>query len=337
MFKRQFQPLACAVALVAVTLLMFPAVAFAGAPAGSGPADALAPTDAWQHLNPGQEVWYAVSSAGADSSNKPSKMFVRLHAQPAGSAAFNVWTQARMQARAVADNPLKDAPPVGVGARQIVKDGDNTVDLYGGDLVWTAGLMDPETYYVQVRQTGAQPSDYRLSVTGDTVSFPTAVPSVQVAAAGPAANSAPLTLPATGTQQMFGNGPDTTVWPTGQMVTINPGQQHWYQIRVPGTSDSTLHPSVFAELAAYPSKGAKFSVWTPERLRARAVADNPAKDAPPVGQGTPANYQDGANTLSLYGGDLVWRGDAKNAVTYYIVVEPTGQLPVQYRLNVMQQ
>lgn len=344
MFKSVFQRLALVLALVVVLGLMAPAAAaLADTPTGGGgPGDALAPTNTMQHLNVGQERWYAFHSDGADRDNTPSQVFIMLNAQPGGSARFNVWSTERLLARQVSSNPNKDAPAVGEGTQVAFKDGDNTLYRYNGALVWGAGFMHPVTYYVQVQQTGSQPTDYRLSITGDAVTFPTATQNVQLAAntnSAPAAsaNNAPLTLPATGNQASpqespAGSSLDTAMGANGRLMSVKPGQQQWYKISVPGTSDSDAHPYVIADLKALAGGGARFTVWTTERLRAWAVSSNPNKDAPAVGVGAVETYKDGDTTLERYGGDLIWRGDAKNVVTYYILVEPTGSQPAQYQL-----
>lgn len=337
MLSKRTRQFAFAVALLAIASMMIPMVASADAIAGSGPANALAPASTAQHLNVGQQTWYVFSTAGKDADNTPSKVLVRMRAQPEGSANFNIWSQARMQARNVADNPDRDAPAVGKGFQSKMNDGGNDFLLYGGDLIWTDSFKQPATYYVQVVQNGAQPSDYVLSITGDAVSFPTMQAQNQLASnttkSGP--NAAPLVLPATGNDQsLLGRGPESALMATGQTTTVKPGQQVWYKVQFPGTRDSDVHPNVFAELMSFPNNAAKFTVWTPERLRARAIADNPNKDAPAVGYGLVMDYKDGDNTLSRYSGNPVWLGDAKEAGTYYIVVEPAGQSAAQYQLHV---
>lgn len=342
MFKSRFRRVVSALALIAVLCLMGPAAALADTPTGTGPSDALAPTNTMQHLNVGQERWYAFHTDGADRQNNPSQVFVMLNAQPNGSARFNIWSTERMLARQVSSDPNKDAPPVGEGTQVSFKDGDNTLYRYNGALVWGAGFMHPATYYIQVQQTGSQPADYQLSVTGDAVTFPTATQNVQLAAntnPAPAASAskAPLTLPATGNQASpqespSGSSLETAMSANGRLMNIRPGQQQWYKISVPGNSDTDLHPYVLTDLKTLSGGGARFTVWTAERLRERTVASNPDKDAPPLGVGVVETYKDGDTTLTRNSGDLIWRGDARNATTYYILVEPTGSQPAQYQL-----
>jgi hypothetical protein len=331
MLKHRAAKFVSAIALVFSVGLMVPAVSMAATPLGSGPNDALAPTGTTQHLNVGQEHWYAFHSDGADRDNNPSQVFIQMNAQPAGSARFNVWSTERLLARQVSDDPNKDAPPVGEGTRVAFKDGDNTLFRYNGALVWGAGFKKPVTYYVQVQQTGSQPSNYQLSITGDAVTFPTAAP-MTTASSASSESPAPVVLPATGTMQA-GSSMSTALVPSGAQMTLKPDQQQWYKVQVPGTRDDTARPTILAELTAQPAGAAKFTVWTADRLQARAISADPNKDAPAIGAGTEQTYKNGDNTLSRFNGDLVWKGDARDATTYYIVVEPTGSASVDYRLS----
>jgi hypothetical protein len=121
--------------------------------------------------------------------------------------------------------------------------------------------------------------------------------------------------------------------PAGTEMTLKSGQQQWYRVQVPGTRDDEARPTILATLKAQPTGAAKFTVWTADRLHTRAISDDPNKDAPAIGSGTVQKYTDGANTLSRFNGDLVWKGDARDATTYYIVVEPTGSASVDYQLS----
>jgi hypothetical protein len=141
---------------------------------GSSPNNAAAPSPNWQHLNIGQSRWYAFTSDGKDKNGDPSHVLITMYAQPGGSAGFNIWTAERLRERAASDDPNKDAPPVGVGApvQMTNSNGDVTETLFNHALVWAGGFDSRQTYLIEVYQTGSQPSDYLLSITGDAVSFP---------------------------------------------------------------------------------------------------------------------------------------------------------------------
>ena len=124
----------------------------------------------------------------------------------------------------------------------------------------------------------------------------------------------------------------TAMTPTGQTKTLNPGGQQWYAVTVGRPIKDEDKQNLNVELVA-PAGGAKFTVWTAERLAERAASTNPDKDAPPVGQGTKTTYRDGNQTLERNNGNLTWSGDASYGGTFYLVVESTSSAPIQYSLN----
>jgi len=305
---------------------MTPGISLAGAPSGTGASDAMAPTGTYQHLDAGQERWYVFQTTGQHGA--PSQVLVTLTAQPGASAGFTVWTDNQLAKRATASNPDKDAPAIGQGTKHTYKSGDQTLERYNGALAWTGSFNDPTKYYVRVHTIGMRSTDYLLNITGSNLTFPTAgqtVTSVPPAIEG----TTPAVLPATGALEA-GSSMGTAMFPTGAHMAVKPGQPHWYVIKVPG--DHNGHPAILTELRAQPAGAAKFTVWTAERLHERDTASNPTKDAPPIGVGLVQTYKDGANTLSRFGGDPIWKGDARYAETYYILVESTGATPANYQL-----
>jgi len=326
MFKHRHYKFVLALVLVLAVGFMTPAAGLAGAPTGTGPNDAMAPTGTYQHLNLGQEQWYVFYAAGQQGS--PAQALVTLLAQPDGSARFSIWNDNLLAKRATASNPNKDAPPLGQGTKQTYQSGDATLERFNGALAWMGGFTQPGKYYVQVQQSGLRPTDYLLNITGNALTFPTAMQAT-VGTLTSSASPAPEVLPATGTLQA-GTSLSTAMIPTGAPMTVKPGQAHWYVIKVPGNHDA--HPTILTELRAQPQGAAKFTVWTADRLRTRASSTNPNKDAPPLGVGLVQTYKDGANTLSRFGGNPIWKGDGRDAATYYIVVEATGAVPADYQL-----
>jgi hypothetical protein len=313
-------------ALVLALGLMTPGTAWAGAPTGTGPSDAMAPTGNYQHLNPGQEHWYVFQTTGQHGS--PSQALVTLAAQPNESAQFSIWTDSQLAKRATASNPSKDAPAIGQGTKLTYTSGAATLERYNGALAWTGTFNDPTKLYVQVQPTGMRSTDYLLNISGTALNFPT-VGVVTAAAPALSESPAPLVLPVTGPSQA-GSSMSLAMVPTGAQMTVKPGQPHWYVINVPGNHDA--HPAIVTELRAQPSGAAKFTVWTADRLHARAISSHPDKDGPPVGVSMVQTYKDGTQTLSRYGGNPIWKGDARDAGTYYVVVETTGATPADYQL-----
>jgi hypothetical protein len=329
--------IALAVALVGVLSLMAPAAAQAAAPVGTGPDDAIAPSDATMHLDVGQNTWFTFNTGG-----KGANVLARLRPNIDGCAAFKVWTMERLKEFNTAPKGTK-VSPVGMGNKVAYQDGAKSRTRYGGDLVWANSFKNGGTFYVQVGQTGSQPCDFSFSISGDSVSFPTAVPMLAtaaqapatavVAAAAPAAVEKPVSpdVATNASAGPAGNSPDTAYPTPGVWRSIKDGEPDWYVVSVPGST--ATNPMVVADLSVRPAGSASFTVWTPERLRQAATVANPAKNAPPVGVGT-VTYCDAAKKKACYGGNPMWTGSAKEPTTFYIAVTPNGNAPVDYMLNV---
>ncbi len=152
---KQIHPIRLLLALV--VLLSASAVAAAS---GSGPNDALAPSSDWQSVQPGESTWYAFQYAGDGS-----QIEVRLEVEPAGSAAFDVWTPGEIERWGLG----LEAEPIGGGSADPSSD---------RALVWSGNFNDAGTYYVVVEHSGSQPgaSYYLLAISGDGVSLSTAKP-----------------------------------------------------------------------------------------------------------------------------------------------------------------
>jgi hypothetical protein len=317
---------ALGVALVLLVGLMTPTLSLA---AGSTPNAPLAVSAQMRHLDVGGQDWYAFTTAGADSNNNPSHVLIVLHAVPDGSATFKVWTAEGLKEKATEDSG-HPVYAMGEGTKLEYQDGNKTLDRYGGDLVWHNGFNVGGTFYVQVGQAGPTPSDYLLTITGDNISFPASAAASQGQSAQ--AVSASVTNKAIPAAIEPGSGMSTAMIPTGQMKTLNPGEQQWYAVTLGRSAKDEDKQNLNVELIA-PAGGAKFNVWTAQRLAERASSDDPNKKAPPIGQGTTSSYQDGSKTLDRDNGYLTWSGDTSFGGTYYIVVESTSGAPIQYALN----
>lgn len=329
MFKKQFSRFALVAALVTLLALAAPAVGLAAGPAGTGPADALAPTGAWQNLAVGQHRWYAFNTDGKLLNGDPSHVVAILRTSPAICANFNVWTPDEL-AQIPSQDPGKPIQPLGRGTQLAYQDGSQTLDRFGGALVWAGAFNEGGKFYVQLDQVGGQACDYLLTITGDSVSFPSNAPAFSnVQPSAPIQPSAKATAL---TASLAGTGPDTAMAISGQWVTL-PSANHmdWYTFQVPGDPNSQDQPRVLIQLSSQPSGGAKFDVWTPERLHELATAD-PGTFVSPVGAGAALTAK-GDSTVDLYSGDLFWLGNTRAAETYYVVVQATGSTPVQYKLS----
>jgi hypothetical protein len=338
-FRKRFDRLALGVALLMLVSFATPALAFAQGPSGSSPDAPLLPSSVAKHLDIGGQDWYAFSTAGAIGDNTPSHVLITLNAVPDGSATFKVWTAEGLRQLATED-PDHPVNAMGEGTKLEYQDGSRTLDRYGGALVWHNGFRFGGTFYVQVGQTGDTASDYLLTITGDDIWFPANAQAADSEAMSMSEESrqASRALPAVVNPDIPvnivpGSGMDTAMTPAGQWETIQPGTQQWYAIQLPGARNDEDQSNVEVELAAVPNGGAKFTVWTADRLAKRAASSNPDEDAPPVGAGTVMSFEDGGRIVNRNGGNLFWSGDATVGGTIYLVVETTRSTPAQYMLN----
>ena len=163
MLSKQFNRFAIGVALVVIASLATPALGLA---AGS-PNAPLAVSNEMRHLEVGGQDWYAFTTAGADRNDDPSHVLIILRV-PDGSATSKVWTAEGLRQKATED-PAHPVYAMGEGTKLAYQDGSQTLDRYSGDLVWHNGFKVGGTFYVQVGQIGSQASNYRLTITGDTL------------------------------------------------------------------------------------------------------------------------------------------------------------------------
>jgi TolB protein len=149
--------------LLVVAILLGGATAFAS---GTGPDDARAPVADWLPLAPGETVWYAFQYAGDGS-----QIRVQLEVEPAGGAAFLVWTPEQIRRWGLGE----EVHPIGRGSAD---------PSAGGGLLWTGSFNDAGTYYVVVEPSGSLggTSYYLLDVSGDGVSLSAPAPAPAVTA-----------------------------------------------------------------------------------------------------------------------------------------------------------
>jgi len=287
---------------VAAAVLLVSAFGFAGtstafaANAGTGPNDALAASGQWLPLAVGQQVWYAFQYAGDGS-----QILARMSVVPTGIAGFEIWTPAEYQ-QYLQGNTVT---PVGRGSANVD---------FGGDLIWSGNFDTAGTYYVIVTETGPNPGNFSLSVTGDGVSYlpaqtATAAPASSTA---PAASATPAAAPTA--SAMTGTGPNNALPIAGQWTPLAVGQQVWYSFQYPGDgSQVTLAMSVD------PAGAAGFEVWTPAEFQQYLQGNT----VTPVGRGSVDN---------AISGDLVWSGNFDVSGTFYVIVSQTGPNPANFML-----
>jgi hypothetical protein len=110
--------------------------------------------------------------------------------------------------------------------------------------------------------------------------------------------------------------------PSDKAYLLAVGQRAWYAFQYSGDGSPIL-----IDVRATPDDSANFAVYTPGDL------------ATPVGRGsqqttTRQNADGTLDETTLYGGDLVWRGNFRAPGLYYVAVEQSGPNPSTIELGI---
>lgn len=127
-----------------------------------------------------------------------------------------------------------------------------------------------------------------------------------------------------------GSSPDTAVAPTGGMVHLNAGQQHWYVFHIDGTDKDSTPNNVTVSLFST-SGNVGFNIWTPQELSdlPSATSDSPIN---PVGRGTVRTVKENDQTVVADNGILHWADRTRVGGTFYVQV--FGGQPSDYQLQI---
>lgn len=145
-----------------------PEIDKAEAGAGTGPDNALAPSDEWIPISEGDVSWYAFQYRGhhefdEDEDGEEVATWVAtpveiwLDSEPDQDVGFAVWTEEQVRAWALGE----EVDPVGRGTEN---------ENEPGDLFWAGSFGNPGRYYVVVEHEGTEPGSFRLSISGEDVS-----------------------------------------------------------------------------------------------------------------------------------------------------------------------
>lgn len=253
----------------------------------------------WVTLANGTQHWYAFHNEGASTALDGGAITVRMTVLPDQGATFMILTpdQVRQWLRGEALNP------VGAGTKDA---------LFPNESTWTGSFVQSGTYCILVKSAGHGLSNYKLTISGQGLTFPSAN-----AGPVPGPNDClhnirpPLAAQAiTPTVAVPSNSsPEQPLLPVGRTVTIARGERQWYTFRDEG-DDASIQ--VIAD--ATPDHCLTFQIWTPEQLQRWQHKESFI----PVGQGTPNTFLKA---------DLFWTGSFVKSGLYYVVVERDRSTP----------
>jgi hypothetical protein len=138
---------------------------------GTGPADALAPDDAWVSLPAGGTLWYAFDYHGhhdfpkaKEDEDKPdpvwiaSEATVSLDSEPDESVTFGIWSDEQVRLWLAGE----EYTPIGQGTPS---------DYDPGDLNWSGSFGGPGRFYVVVENISSGPATFLLAIGGQDVTY----------------------------------------------------------------------------------------------------------------------------------------------------------------------
>lgn len=280
---------------------------------GAEASSATSPSSNWVQLSNGEKHWYFFKDEG-DNTN----IEVRMEVIPGDRAIFEVWTSEQLRKWYSGE----EFSPVGAGTKN---------KHLNDDLFWTGNFVSSDVYYVIVVSRNFGPSNYKLTISGEDVSFPQvldkqlinadvegeelaleiedAIDPVLDAGVDPAQLISDQNISgadAAASVESPGSHADRPLAPLGKWTEIKQGETHWYSFRDEG-DDSNIE----AALNASPDNGATFEVWTPGQLRQWQDGDQFS----PVGAGAKNQFKKA---------DLFWSGSFVRSGNYFIVVRHSG-------------
>jgi hypothetical protein len=190
MFRKLQTFLSVTLAVVMVfVLVVTPLLAAEAAAPATGMTEAAGPLPGWVTVAPGATQWYRFkySYDNSDKDNVPAQAIVEMRLAQPGKVTFEVWTPGRLNA------PLRDPDkkheegtfrePVGLGTPRFIESvrhwegprlhrHTDYTDVYDmTHLIWAGSAKASDTYYIVVKNKGAEPASYQLTVSGPTVSY----------------------------------------------------------------------------------------------------------------------------------------------------------------------
>lgn len=306
------------IVLVAIFALVFgilsPGSVQAQTPTGTGPDNAMVPSNEWKELKVGDFHWYAFRF-DYDEARAGEPIEIRLYSEPFDSAVLTLRNEAQ------AELWRRDGKQEHFGCCTLVQDDKNN-DGKPDHALWSGALRATGTYYIVVEpaRNVTPPVRYRFEISGKGISFPGAV--TQPAAARSVAP--PAELKAKVLSSLVGTGPDYAMSPTSEWKELKSGQFHWYTFNF-GYDEKRENPVIEIRLYSSPNAGAILT------LRNEEQATLWRKDGKheSFGRAMPADIDRDKNGEADYG---LWAGTLRVSGKYYIVVEHSKDFsqPVYY-------
>ena len=322
---------------VVIGLLLAVVPAAAQTPLGAGPDNPMAPPADWVSIQPGETRFYGfhvgkpVLKEGEDTESAvlSSLKDIEVKLQTVAHKGLHVEIWSQEEVNKWADEVKFD--PVGKCTTSCGCKPEDEVQKMN----WR-GQFEPGDYFAVLKNDrGAATTYYKLSISGDLVSFPfkMAEEVAPAAAAQPAA--APEAVAAAKAVPAMGTTPGMAMAVSGDWTEL-PSGDHWYKfnyIADTGPKHDQDPPKIEILLNVdKPVDNARFTVWTQEEVD-KLIAEGEDILGEDESKGTCVGC--GSDNEDLKG-DYSWSGSFLKSGTYYVRVEhtPCRCQPAYYQLQV---
>lgn len=280
----------------------------------SGPRIVGTPTGEWLTIGPRQFDGYQVLYQFSE--DEESFLYAELEMTEAGAVEFYILNDALL-------NDWRngvDIEPLGVGT---AIDDDELV------VAWANRSAGSETFYIAVRNMGDVPTDYKLTVSGNGITFPlgnlanTASAEAVEATVEPAAEAAQGDAAGTEEGTTVDERLSVIGAPVGDWLEIAPRRVHGYQVNYHfAQAEDGSSSNVTVKLEMGEEGDVDFFILTPDRVNEYRNGE----DIEPLGVGSPINEDTETK--------LIWTSDTVGDEVLYVLVENNRDVPSYYTIDI---
>lgn len=280
----------------------------------SGPRIVGTPTGEWLTIGPRQFDGYQVLYKFIEG--EESFLYAELEMTEAGAVEFYILNDALL-------NDWRNGLEIEPLGRGTAIDDDELV------IAWANRSAGSETFYIAVRNMRDVPTNYKLTVSGNGITFPlgnlanTAAPEAVEATVEPTAEAAQSDAASTEEGATSNDRLSVIGAPVGDWLEIAPRRVHAYQVNyhfAEAEDGSTSNVTVKLEMGE--AGDVNFYILTPDRVDQYRKGE----DIEPLGAGSPINEDTETK--------LIWTSATVGDEILYVLVENNRDVPSYYTIDI---
>lgn len=272
------------------------------------------PTGEWMSIGPRQYDGYQILYKFTEG--EESFLYAELEMTEAGAVEFYILNDPLL-------NDWRNGMEIEPLGRGTAIDDDKLV------IAWANRSAGSETFYIAVRNMRDVPADYKLTVSGNGISFPLGNLANTASAEAVEATVEPATEAA---QSDVANNDDSVAnddrvsvigAPVGDWLEVAPRKLHGYQVNyhfAEAADGSTSNVTVKLEMGQ--AGDVDFFILTPDRVNEYRNG----KDVEPLGAGSPINEDTKTK--------LIWTSDTVGDEILYVLVRNNRDVPSYYSIDI---